>query len=363
MRILHLADRLTARGGAYTWMLGVVKGLIEEGHHVRLAVGAFEGGVAAPCEVDVRAGLGSRTEAPVELDDLVSSFDPDIVHVHNVVNPLALEWAAEHPRAALTIQDHRVFCPTRGKWTLSGEVCHQVMAPAACGGCFDNKTYFREILALTERRLAAVRRMPAVTVLSRYMREELVRVGVSPRRVRVVPPFVEGFDHEATPEGEPCVLFVGRLVAAKGVLEAVEAWKRSGVSLPLAMAGTGPLRRELESRASELEAPIEVLGWLDQQRLSAQYRRARVLVLPSRWQEPFGISGIEALSFGVPVAAWESGGVAEWHPGPGLVPWGDMDALARAIADGVTRRVAVPPSYRRDEALGRLMVLYARLNA
>ena len=95
--------------------------------------------------------------------------------------------------------------------------------------------------------------------------------------------------------------------------------------------------------------------------LSSLYRRARALVLPSRWQEPFGIAGIEAFSFGVPVAAWESGGVGEWHPGIGLVPWGDVDALARAIADAVNRRVVLPPSYPRDEAMGRLMALYARI--
>src|SRR3990172_5635008 len=33
MRILHLADRLTDRGGAYTWMLGIVEGLSNDPHH------------------------------------------------------------------------------------------------------------------------------------------------------------------------------------------------------------------------------------------------------------------------------------------------------------------------------------------
>jgi glycosyltransferase involved in cell wall biosynthesis len=95
--------------------------------------------------------------------------------------------------------------------------------------------------------------------------------------------------------------------------------------------------------------------------LSALYRRARALLQPSRWQEPFGMTGIEALSFGVPVAAWESGGVSEWHSGLGLVPWGDVDALARAVAAAVERRVVLPPAYPREEAVGRLLALYGRL--
>lgn len=359
MRILHVADRLTDRGGACAWMLGVLDGLLGEGHDVRLAVGSVDGGVAAPCPVDVEPGLASRTEARVDLAPLVRAFAPDVVHVHHLMNPVVLEWAAGRTDTLLTVQDHRLFCPGRGKWTLSGEECRERMGSETCAACFEDEAYFLEVLTLTERRLAAVRRMTAVTVLSRYMREELVSVGVAPTRVRVVPPFVHGFDHEAAPDGPPCVLFAGRLVAAKGVLEAVEAWRRSGVDLPLVVAGTGPLREDLVAQARAAAGPpIEVLGWVDRERLSSLYRRARVLVLPSRWQEPFGITGIEAFSFGVPVAAWDSGGVAEWHPGIGLVRWGDVGALAGAIAEAVNRRIVLPPAFPREETLGRLLVLY-----
>src|SRR4029453_16478997 len=104
---------------------------------------------------------------------------------------------------------------------------------------------------------------------------------------------------------------------------AVRAWRRSGVPLPLVLAGTGPLRAELEAEATRAKGPpLEVLGWVERDRLSALYQRAGALIFPSRWQEPFGIVGIEALSFGVPVVAWESGAGPEWHPGPGLGPWG-----------------------------------------
>jgi glycosyltransferase involved in cell wall biosynthesis len=156
------------------------------------------------------------------------------------------------------------------------------------------------------------------------------------------------------------VLFVGRLVETKGVRDAVSAWRRSGVDLPLVFAGTGTLRAELARWAEEGDG-LEVLGWVPRDRLSGVYRRARALVLPSRWQEPFGIVGLEALAFGVPVVAWESGGVGEWHPGPGLVRWGDVEALAEALAEAVTRRVAAPKRFERDEALGRLVALYGQI--
>ena len=73
--------------------------------------------------------------------------------------------------------------------------------------------------------------------------------------------------------------------------------------------------------------------------------------------------GIEALSFGVPVVAFESGGVGEWHSGPGLVRWGDIGALARALKKAVERRLLLLPHFERDEAIGRLTALYARVGA
>jgi glycosyltransferase involved in cell wall biosynthesis len=362
MRILHLADRLSDRGGAYTWLLGVLAALAAD-HELRLVVGEDEGTLVAPCPVDVRPGLEARESSPVELDGLVNDFAPDVVHVHNVVNPLVLDWAAARPDALLTVQDHRFFCPMRGKWTLDGEVCRRPMTRELCAGCFEDQAYFRTVHGLTERRLLAARQVP-VTVLSRYMREELVAAGVSPLRVHVVPPFVHGLDPGASASGPPCVLFVGRLVEAKGVRDAVEAWRRSGVDLPLVVAGTGPLRAELAGRAGETDGPgIEVPGWVERDRLSGLYRRARALLMPSRWQEPFGIVGLEAMGFGVPVVAWESGGVAEWHPGPGLVGWGDVESLSRALGDAVNRRVSLAPRFDRDETIGRLLAIYARILA
>jgi len=361
MRILHLADRLTDRGGAYAWMLGIVEGL-RGVHEQRLAVGEDPGEVRACCPVVVRPGLESRVAQDVPLDDLVADFRPDVIHVHNLTNPLVLEWAAARQRALVTVQDHRSFCPTRGKWTLARDVCRRPMSRDVCAACFEDPVYFEEVLALTERRLAAVRRLP-VSVLSRYMREELVAAGVPATSVHVVPPFVHGLDPDAAADGPACVLFVGRLVEAKGVREAVKAWRRSGVDLPLVLAGTGPLRAELEAQAAaeKVGPALEVLGWVERDRLSALYQRARAVLFPSRWQEPFGIVGIEALSFGVPVVAWESGGIGEWHPGPGLVRWGDSAALARALTKAVSRRLLLLPRFDRDESIGRLTALYARL--
>lgn len=350
MRVLHLTDRLTDRGGAQRHLLGVLEALAPA-HACVLAAGSDSGHRAWPCPTRLLPGLEARTAEPVALEALAAELQPDRIHVHTVVNPEALEWAAD-AGAVITVQDHRFFCPARGKWRAEGDVCRETLSPEACAACFDDAGYFEAILGLTERRLRALRRFRAVVTLSRYMKQELAAAGVAPERVHVIPPFVHGLDPAAEADGPPCVVFVGRLSEAKGVSEAITAWRLAGVDLPLVVAGTGPLRAAVERQG------IPVLGWLSRPRLSVLYRRARAVLMPSRWQEPFGIVGLEALTMGVPVVAWDSGGIAEWHPGEGLVPWGDLPGLARALRSAVGRRAGPLRGFDREPLMRRLLELY-----
>jgi glycosyltransferase involved in cell wall biosynthesis len=349
VRILHLTDRAGERGGAHVHLAGLIEAQAGR-HEVRVAAGAREDGLEWPCPIQIVPGLEARTRVAVELDRLVRQWTPDVIHLHTVVNPAVLDWAVGES-AVITVQDHRYFCPTRGKWTKQGLVCRQPMDPGPCAGCFDDDAYFREVHAVTAERLAAVRRL-RVIVLSHYMRSELIAAGVPEDRIEVIPPFVHGLTLEAEADGPPCVLFAGRLTEAKGVRDAIVAFRLSGVSLPLVFAGTGPLRTEIEAQG------FDVLGWLSRTRLSAAYRRARTLLMPSRWQEPFGIAGLEALHFGVPVVAWDSGGIREWHPGEGLVPRGDVPGLARGLRDALDRRSQAPGGFERSILMNRLEMVY-----
>jgi glycosyltransferase involved in cell wall biosynthesis len=330
MRILMLHDREVDRGGAGTYLDAMCAALRAQGHEVHLAVG--RGTPAA--RVHVTPGLDRRDAGPSDLGPVLDAVAPDRIHVHNIVNPVALAAAAE-AGAEMTIHDHRAFCPARGKLTAGGAVCAEPMSRALCRACFTDDAYFEEMLALTASRLDAVRRMP-LTVLSHYMAHELHAVGVPAARITVTPPPAPALP-EVPAEGPACVLFAGRLATAKGVWDAAEGWRRSGVTLPLVFAGTGPERGRLEA------AGHRVLGWVDRPRMAGLLRGAAALLLPSRWQEPYGLLGPEALSVGTPVVAWESGAVAEWHPGGDLlVPWGDVDALAAALRSACSDSRSLP---------------------
>ncbi|HEU0107233.1 MAG TPA: glycosyltransferase family 4 protein, partial [Vicinamibacteria bacterium] len=169
MRVLHLTDRLTDRGGAHRHLLSVTRALAERGHDVHIGAGIVDGlAEDVPATIHELPGLESRTPRPVALDALLDRLDADVLHVHTVVNPSALQRAAARG-AVFTVQDHRSFCPSRGKWTARGEVCRVALSPAACAECFEDRAYYDEILSVTQARLAAIRKA-TVLVLSEYMR-------------------------------------------------------------------------------------------------------------------------------------------------------------------------------------------------
>ncbi|MBR59292.1 MAG: hypothetical protein CMH54_14910 [Myxococcales bacterium] len=346
MRILHLNDRFGTRGGADWHLLGILSEQAKS-HEVVVAAGRKDPDADPAYLFRAVDGLDSRTETPVELSTLFAEVNADIIHVHNVVNPVALAQAADQG-AVMTVQDHRSFCPGRGKLTLKGSQCQETMEESLCADCFDDAGYAASIWQLTRARLAQVQRMRRVIVLSAYMKQELVAVGVPDSNVHIVPPFVHGLDHAASAVGPPCVLFVGRLVDHKGVGDAIAAWRESGVDLPLVFAGTGPARARLEAEG------FQCTGWLDHRKLSAIYRQARLVIIPSRWQEPFGIVGLEAATMGVPVLCWDSGGIEDWYQGP-KIPWGDTGTLAAEIRRGVAEELPVPAPPPGAEPMMKLL--------
>ncbi len=365
MRLLYLTDRLSDRGGADHHLAQVIGASIAAGHRVTVAFGRDEGGLKVRDGLELRClrGLSSRVDSSRKLsgfDRLLA--DADVVHAQNIMNPAALAMAVHHGRTVVTVQDHRVFCPGMGKTLSDGSMCTAVMADEVCSDCIPDGAYRHSTLELTRRRLAALRGA-VIVVLSRYMADELAKLGLAD--TWVLPPWVE-IGSQRTDAGSSFLLG-GRLVAHKGVIDGWRAWDAADRPLPLVIAGSGPLATELSGARRR--------GWLDSEDLRIALRRARALLFPGRWQEPFGILGLEALALGTPVVVAESGGTSEWS-GTGClcVPAGDVPAMAGAIARlaeepdfalelGQAGQAAVGGIFARERIAPRLDQLYDRVAA
>ncbi len=114
-------------------------------------------------------------------------------------------------------------------------------------------------------------------------------------------------------------LFLGRLHSAKGYQWAVEAAKRTGRRLIVA-GGWRPT----------FAGPVKYVGEVDGGRKRALLARARCLWMPAQWDEPFGLTTIEALFSGTPVLATRRGALPEVLT-PEVGAFADtLDAMIRA---------------------------------
>jgi glycosyltransferase involved in cell wall biosynthesis len=146
-----------------------------------------------------------------------------------------------------------------------------------------------------------------------------------------------GREQMGVPVDMPLLLFVGRLILAKGVHELIEALARVNTvrTCHCLCLGEGPERASLVRRARALgiEQRVTFGGYVGPDRLFAAYRSADLFVLPS-WAEGFPVAILEAMDCSLPIVTTRIRGMAD-HVVEGenglFVPLRDPPALAAAI--------------------------------
>jgi glycogen synthase len=133
------------------------------------------------------------------------------------------------------------------------------------------------------------------------------------------------------------LVFAGRLVPDKGVallLDALSVLRAHGRRPALSIVGEGPQQGELRAHCTALglEDQVRFIGPRRGAVRAAVFNAHRLAVIPSMWDEPFGLVALEAMACGcVPVAA-RCGGLPEAVGDAGvLFERGDPSALAAAI--------------------------------
>lgn len=164
----------------------------------------------------------------------------------------------------------------------------------------------------------------------------------------VPPDFVAAAEAAPATDRDIDVLYVGNLIPRKGVDVLLHAWHtviRDSPDAKLVVAGGGEDAQMLSSLARELniEHSVSFTGRQSREALPALYKRAKVLVVPSR-NEPLGVVVLEGMLCGAAVVASATGGIPEIitdNEHGVLVPVEDSLSLAKGIArllnDEVTR--------------------------
>ena len=173
------------------------------------------------------------------------------------------------------------------------------------------------------------------------------------------------------------VLFAGRIVRDKGPDSFVAACAAALPHLPgwhADMIGADRFRTDSPDTdfsrltcAAARHAGVRVLGYRDRDAVLQAMAGAAIVVVPSRWQEPFGLVALEALASGAALICADRGGLREVAGDAAIyvdpeVP-AALAAAIRALADDPVRRAALAQAGRERARQFDAPVIAARLAA
>jgi glycosyltransferase involved in cell wall biosynthesis len=190
----------------------------------------------------------------------------------------------------------------------------------------------------------------------------LVAVSDSQRRIapdlpwiRTVHNAVRVQEYPFSDAKEDFVLFLGRMGPEKGAHVAIDAARLAGARLIVAGRCQEPVERRYfeEEIVPRLGPGIDWVGQIDVKRKKELLSKARCLIFPIQWEEPFGMVMVEALSCGTPVVALDRGSVPE------VVENGVTGVICRdlrELAEGIERAGSIDSAACRASARSRFDV-------
>lgn len=328
MKILMVNEKNHFFGGVEQLVNDVSHGLSDCGHEVaQLHVEACPEGrqpLDAPFVMTACADPRSSIEAwRRQVESTAAKFAPDVMYVHRLDCVEALEALLDIAPVVRYVHDHDIYCPRRHKYfPLTTRICSAPLGMSCLThGCLISPSGpipglpgLVDIRA-KKRELEFNHRIQNLYVGSRWMRQSLMSNGFMESQVSVVPPIPRGLERESAPMGEePIVLFVGQVIRGKGVDLLLRALTEVKHKFKALVIGTGNHLDACVKLARQLNlgGKVSFLGWVDHGKIQSFFDRARVVVVPSRWPEPFGMVGLEAMWASRPVVAFEVGGIPDW---------------------------------------------------
>lgn len=123
------------------------------------------------------------------------------------------------------------------------------------------------------------------------------------------------------PEGKKVVVFAGRIDETKGVEQLVMAFKKLNRDDAMLMVvgshyfgdgRTSSFEKRMRTHFEEMKDKLRFTGFVKYEDMWKYYKLSDVAVLPSMWEEPAGLTIVEAMSAGLPVITTISGGIPEF---------------------------------------------------
>jgi glycosyltransferase involved in cell wall biosynthesis len=349
MKLLFVHERFGALAGAESNILATARELGKRGHTLGILHGPHTGkGEATWEEAFPRRyylkdrPCVSRVRATLEM------FQPDAVYMHKMADLEVLETLVNsHTPLVRMVHDHDLYCMRSYKYNyFTRKICERALSPFCvfpCGAFVARNHDGSLPLKLVSysdktRELLLSQKFDRMIVAGPFMKEQLLRNGFAPEKIAIHPP--------VPPPGDPTLrssfsdrnllIYAGQIIRGKGVDVLLEALAQIKVPFECYIFGDGNHRSVCEQLANKLglHDRVHFKGYVSQEELQLHYREASIGIVSSVWPEPFGAVGLEAMRYGLPVVAFDAGGIKEWlidGQNGYLIPWMDRTAFATRV--------------------------------
>ena len=383
LRILQIFSRYIHFGGEESSVSRIGDALREK-HVLVKFMGSTEDllsdGLASKVALPFRAFHNFQTIERLRQAQASGSFD--LWQIHNVLpalSPSVYQTAFDlNVPVVHYLHNYRMGC-TNGFFLNHGQPCERCLGgnfwPAFQTACWRNSRLISGFMGLILRRVRSVGTFENVAAwisISDYQRKKHVAMGIPPERIHTIHHFYESSTPPppASPSGG--TLFLGRLSREKGVDLLLRSWaKVKNRNRRLVIAGTGPEESSLKKLASDLNlANVVFTGFLNKEQQVSLWSNSSALVVPSIWDEPFGMVVLEAWAKERPVVAFAKGALPELiqHGVNGLLvdPF-SVEALAKNIQELIDKpdlgpRLGKAGNQRLKDDFNRTLWL-SRINA
>jgi glycosyltransferase involved in cell wall biosynthesis len=377
MRVLFVHQYYGAMGGAETDILLGARALKACGHSVALLYASRSGMAEDSWEetFSQRHALAGETKTEA-VGSALRQFVPDVIYYHSLPDLGVLRAMLDAGLPVVRrVHDHRMYCMGGGKYNyFTRQVCRRPASWRCVFPCLgfvgrnqDGLIPFKWVSYQARiKEMELNRRCDALLVYSEYQKEELARNGFDTSKIQVCTPIEEAKigDSLSSLDDRNLVLFVGQVIRGKGVDLLLRALAKVRAPFEAAIVGDGNHRAGCERLCARLGLANKVRfhGFMDRSQVEKFYAQACLLAVSSVWPEPFGLVGREAMRHGLPVVAFDAGGIREWlldGENGFLVPWMDTDQFALRIEQLLRNK----PLARRLGLRGRELVSQQQENS
>jgi glycosyltransferase involved in cell wall biosynthesis len=234
----------------------------------------------------------------------------DVIHFHNISlvgGPTVLEYG--RAIKLYTLHEYWLICPTHMLFKFGREICRE----RSCLACTVAHGRPPQLWRYTSMIEQAADHVDLFIAPSEFTMRKHREMGLR-RPIAELPYFTSRWAHGQTTEARaspevPYFLFVGRLEKIKGLQTVIPVFRRHRIA-QLLVAGAGEYEGTLRAMAAG-SPNIKFLGHRSGEELRILYAQAVATIVPSIWNEVFGIIILESFSQKTPVIVSNRGGMPD----------------------------------------------------